>query len=120
MENFNLVIDELIKLNLYDSSIQSIKNIIENNQKENIIDFFSNLLIVFETNHKIMNLIQFDNINEFIIEFLLFFCEKNTMIIDKVLLSDLLLLIRKLVIFLCSDILYENLEKKRFKLLRKK
>jgi len=115
-----MITDELKNLNLHDSSVVLLKTIIYEQKNEFILDFFLNLLLVFETNHILKKKLQFDNIHDLIIEYLLYFCNLNSINVDNTTTHKLNIIIKKIIILLNSDILYENLEANRKKLLFKK
>lgn len=114
MNNFELIIDELDNLNLHHQLVSISKNFHKN--KENVIDFFLILLRVFDTNQKILKNITYETIDNFFIEFLLYFTNINSIKIDTLLLDYLIISFHKLNIIFKSNILYSNLENKRFKI----
>lgn len=114
------ITEELQNLNLHDSSILLLKTIIYEQKNEYILDLFLNLLIVFETNHNLKKKLQYDNIHNLIIEYILYFSNTNSIILDNTTTNKLNSMVKKIIMLLNSDILYENLEANRKKLFFKK
>lgn len=113
MDLFVLIAEELRQLNLFDESIEILKKIVNDYEKHKIIDLFHSIILVMQTNHKIRDVIDFQNCTEIIIHFILHIADSHFIIIEPSMIQELNFLVSRLGSILYCDVLHENLEKHR-------
>lgn len=108
---FSLIADELKKNNLDQNSIQYLSNYRWNALL--FLDYFLNLVSIFNSNNNLMEMIQYDNVHSIIFEFTLYYSQLNKIQLSFIEKQEIQLLISKLVSLWINNLLFNNLQNKR-------